>query len=129
VGEVTVAFFEIGFGEMMVVAFIALLLFGGELPRVMRSLGDVYRGFRKSMDDLRIQALRPDAPRPTKPAASTPYRPTSMPLPPPAGVALTPPAMPSVAPEPPPRPAPVAAADPAKPSPTPPSVQDDAPLV
>ncbi|HVG93720.1 MAG TPA: twin-arginine translocase TatA/TatE family subunit, partial [Planctomycetota bacterium] len=74
----TVAFFEIGFGEMMVVAFIALLLFGGELPRVMRSVGEVYRGFRKNMDDLRFQALRPDAHKPTKPGASTPYRPTSM---------------------------------------------------
>jgi sec-independent protein translocase protein TatA len=94
---VTLAFFEIGFGEMLVVGFIALLLFGGDLPRVMRSLGGMYRGFRKSMDDLKLQALRPDLPRPTKPAASTPYRPTSMPLPPPAGVAVTPPPFPGTA--------------------------------
>jgi Sec-independent protein translocase protein TatA len=96
---VTLAFFEIGFGEMVVVAFIALLLFGGDLPRVMRSLGTMYRGFRKNLDDLKVQAMRPDLMTPTKPATrSTPYRPASMPLPPPAGVSLTPPAMPSTAP-------------------------------
>lgn len=141
----TLAFFEIGFGEMMVVAFIALLLFGGDLPKVMRSMGGIYRGFRKNLDDLKVQALRPDLHAPTKPAATTtPYRPAAMPLPPPAGVSMTPPAMPSTAPtatadatkglEPTPPETPVAPMPPPvrppEPKPPPPApAPDDAPLV
>lgn len=54
------AFFEIGFGEMVVVGIVALLLFGGRLPDVMRTLGSTYRSFRRGFDDLSRQAMRPD---------------------------------------------------------------------
>lgn len=56
----SVAFFEIGFGEMVVVGIVALLLFGGRLPEVMRTLGASYRSFRRGFDDLSRQAMRPD---------------------------------------------------------------------
>lgn len=54
------AFFEIGFGEMVVVGIVALLLFGGRLPDVMRTLGATYRSFRRGFEDLSRQAMRPD---------------------------------------------------------------------
>ncbi len=70
------AFFEIGFGEMVVVGIVALLLFGGRLPEVMRTLGASYRSFRRGFDDLSRQAMRPDlsAPpyTPIPPAATKP---------------------------------------------------------
>ena len=37
------AFLDIGFSEMLVVAFVALLLFGGRLPEVEAQLVEVYR--------------------------------------------------------------------------------------
>lgn len=75
------AFLDIGFGEMMVVAFVALILFGGRLPEVMRSLGASYRSFRRGMEDMTRQVSRPDFS--IKPPA-VPYRPTP-PIPPPLG--------------------------------------------
>lgn len=54
------AFFKIGFGEMVVVGIVALLLFGGRLPDVMRTLGSTYRSFRRGFDDLSRQAMRPN---------------------------------------------------------------------
>ncbi len=70
------AFFEIGFSEMVVVGVVALLLFGGRLPEVMRTLGSTYRSFRRGFDDLSRQAMRPDlmAPpyQPIPPAATKP---------------------------------------------------------
>lgn len=68
------AFFEIGFGEMVVVGIVALLLFGGRLPEVMRTLGASYRSFRRGFDDLSRQAMRPDLTAPSYtpiPPAST----------------------------------------------------------
>lgn len=72
--HVPLAFFEVGFGEMVVVGVVALLLFGGRLPEVMRSLGASYRSLRRGFDDLSRQALRPDATpyRPIPPASSRP---------------------------------------------------------
>ena len=71
------AFLDIGFGEMVVVAFVALLLFGGRLPEVMRTLGGTYRKFRAGMDELTRQTskvldVRPSSPpyKPTPPAAA-----------------------------------------------------------
>ena len=79
------AFLDIGFGEMVVVAFVALLLFGGRLPEVMRTLGSSYRNLKRGVDDLSRHALRPDLP-------SARYQPSRAPAPPPA------PALASVAP-------------------------------
>ena len=71
----TLAFLDIGFGEMMVVGFVALLLFGGRLPEVMRSLGSAYRNLRRGVEDLSRQAMQPDLKAPHIP----PYRPTPRP--------------------------------------------------
>ena len=40
-----------GWPEMMIVAFIALLLFGHRLPSVMRSLGSGINEFKKGMNE------------------------------------------------------------------------------
>ena len=109
------AFFEIGFSEMVVVGIVALLLFGGRLPDVMRTLGASYRSFRRGFDDLSRQAMRPDlmAPpyQPIPPAATKP----------PAGATHVPPRT-SV-------PAPWASAAPAIAAVTPPTPSAPAPVV
>ena len=75
----TLAFLDIGFGEMLVVGFVALVLFGGRLPDVMHTLGTAYRKFRSGMDDLTRQTskvldIRPSSPvyKPTPPVGSAP---------------------------------------------------------
>ncbi len=78
------AFLDIGFSEMLVVAFVALILFGGRLPEVMRTLGSSYRKFRKGMDDVTRQVTRPDLGLDLKDLAD-PYRPI-----PPAATTLPP---------------------------------------
>lgn len=49
--------FGLGTTELMVVLFIALLLFGKRLPEVMHSLGASFKAFRRGLqsaeDDLR----------------------------------------------------------------------------
>ena len=72
-----VAFLDIGFAEIVVVAFVALLLFGGRLPEVMRTLGQTYRNFRRGVEGLTRETTKifdvraPQTPyRPTPPAAS-----------------------------------------------------------
>lgn len=44
----------LGFGmfEMLVIAMVALLIFGGELPDAMRSLGRAYGKFRRALDEV-----------------------------------------------------------------------------
>lgn len=44
--------FGVGTTELLVVCFIALLLFGGRLPSVMRSLGGSIREFKRGMEDV-----------------------------------------------------------------------------
>ncbi len=68
------AFLDIGFSEMLVVAFVALILFGGRLPEVMRTLGTSYRKFRRGMDDMTRQVTRPDLGLDLRKLAE-PYRP------------------------------------------------------
>jgi TatA/E family protein of Tat protein translocase len=99
---VTLAFLDIGFAELLVCAFVALILFGGRLPEVMRSLGAAYRNLRRGFDDVTKQAaLPPDTfqvPRPTytpsaPPAApSTPATPSAPPATAGAGNPAAPPA-------------------------------------
>ena len=69
-----IGFLDIGFSEMLVVAFVALLLFGGRLPEVMRTLGTSYRKFRRGMDDVTRQVTRPDLGIDLK-KLTEPYRP------------------------------------------------------
>ena len=49
IGSVVVAFFTPGPMEMLIVAAIAVLLFGNRLPSVMRSMGQGLTEFRKGM--------------------------------------------------------------------------------
>jgi sec-independent protein translocase protein TatA len=41
-----------GIGEMLVIAVVAVILFGGRLPQVARSLGSSYQQFRKGLSDI-----------------------------------------------------------------------------
>jgi Sec-independent protein translocase protein TatA len=93
------AFFSFGFGEILLVAFVALLVFGGDLPDVMRSLGRAYAKLRAGLHDMSRpvreeftragEAVRQAAPPPletTAPAAPAAPRPSPIrpaePLPP-----------------------------------------------
>jgi len=98
--SLTVAFIEgIGAMEMMLVAVIGLLLFGGKgLPDMARTFGKVMREFKKASSSVEAEVKRvmneePDAhptpPRPKRPApvslpasASTPKNVTPEPEPP-----------------------------------------------
>jgi sec-independent protein translocase protein TatA len=42
-------------GELMIVAVIAILLFGSKLPEVAKSLGGSYREFRRGLNDMQKQ--------------------------------------------------------------------------
>lgn len=44
--------FGIGTGELMIIGIIAVILFGGRLPSVARSLGKSIIEFKKGMNDL-----------------------------------------------------------------------------
>ena len=61
---------QLGPMEMMVVGFVALLIFGNRLPSVMRSLGKSVTEFKKGVsgieDDI-DQAVVSDKPKPTPP--------------------------------------------------------------
>ena len=43
---------SIGYQELMIIAVIAVILFGGRLPEVARSLGQTYQQFRKGLSEL-----------------------------------------------------------------------------
>lgn len=69
------AFLSMGISEMILVAVVALLVFGGRLPEVMHTLGKTYAKFRRGMSELsspiRHEMRRLDeqarAPRPSAP--------------------------------------------------------------
>ena len=67
---------DIGFGELVVVGFVALVLFGGRLPEVMRTLGRTYRGFRKGVEGLTRETTKVFD---VRSALNAPYRPTPVP--------------------------------------------------
>ena len=48
----TPAFMSFGFSELLLVGVVALLVFGGNLPDVMRTLGRTYAKFRQSLHEL-----------------------------------------------------------------------------
>jgi sec-independent protein translocase protein TatA len=65
--------FGLSFQELFIVAIVAILLFGKNLPEVAKKFGGMYRDFRKSLDDLRSQVdftetfnSAPTKSRPTK---------------------------------------------------------------
>ncbi len=41
-----------GIGEMILIGVVAVVLFGGRLPEVARSLGSSYQQFRKGLSDI-----------------------------------------------------------------------------
>jgi sec-independent protein translocase protein TatA len=45
----------LSFQELAIVGIVAILLFGKNLPEMMKKFGGMYRDFRKSLDDLRSQ--------------------------------------------------------------------------
>lgn len=47
-----VAFLDVGLPEMMVIALVAILVFGGRLPEVMRGLGRWYAKLRHGMNEF-----------------------------------------------------------------------------
>ncbi|WP_422927380.1 Sec-independent protein translocase subunit TatA/TatB [Singulisphaera sp. PoT] len=61
---------NLGATELMVVAFVSLLIFGNRLPSVMRSLGKSVTEFKKGVsgieDDI-DQAVTADTKKPTPP--------------------------------------------------------------
>ena len=60
----TLAFFDFGFSEMLLVGVVALLVFGGNLPDVMRNLGRSYAKLRASLRDY-AQPVRDEIRRAT----------------------------------------------------------------
>ena len=82
------AFLDIGFPELCVLAFVGLALYGGRLPEVMRSLGAAYRKLRNSVEtltretsdvgrDVQRQLPRIYEPKPPKDPAALPKKPAS----------------------------------------------------
>ena len=53
---------------VIVVAFVGLVLYGGRLPEMMRTMGGSYRKLKRSVEDLTRQATTVEPPRP-------PYKP------------------------------------------------------
>jgi sec-independent protein translocase protein TatA len=43
---------SIGYQELIVIAVVAVILFGGRLPEVARTIGQSYQQFRKGLSDL-----------------------------------------------------------------------------
>lgn len=56
----------IGTTELVLAAVVGLLLFGGQLPDVMREIGKVWFGLRRSLNDLKRESGLDDAMRDIK---------------------------------------------------------------
>ena len=48
----SLAFFDFGFAELIMVGVVSLLVFGGNLPDVMRTLGRNYAKFRQALREF-----------------------------------------------------------------------------
>lgn len=59
-------FGPIGTTELFIILFIALLMFGGRLPEVARSLGKSVNQFKRGLKDVEEEMNTPDAPAPPK---------------------------------------------------------------
>src|SRR5688572_2118648 len=75
----------IGFSEMLVIAFLAILVFGGKLPDALKNVGRSYAKFRKGLHDV-SRPLRDEIQRATTLPADTfvPTLPATTPTTPPA---------------------------------------------
>jgi sec-independent protein translocase protein TatA len=56
----------IGTTEMIVIAVIALLMFGGRLPEIARSLGKSVNQFKRGLKDVEDDLNTPEPPAPPK---------------------------------------------------------------
>lgn len=45
--------FGIGFSEMIVIAIVGILLFGGDLPQIARQFGKFVRKIQKNINDIK----------------------------------------------------------------------------
>jgi len=123
----TLLMFDVGFGELLLVVVLAVMLYGGDLPDVARKTGQQIRKFRSVAEDLKRQVqLPPEAdirpilreadprpelraldPRPElrkldAPATDAPPGPPDSSPPPPSAPAASEPAAPPEPPAPPP---------------------------
>jgi Sec-independent protein translocase protein TatA len=94
--------FDIGLSELLLVAILAIMLYGGELPDVARKAGQTMRKLRGAADDLKRQMTSPTDPElstlirdidPRRELTPAPPAPTLPALPAPAADS-TPPAAP-----------------------------------
>ena len=59
IGQVVFAMFGIGIQELVIIAFIVLILFGSRLPSVMRSLGQGVVEFKKGVQGIEDENDKP----------------------------------------------------------------------
>lgn len=61
-------FFNLGTGEILIIVFVILLLFGGKkIPELMKGLGKGVRSFKQGMNDITDEINSPiDLPSSTK---------------------------------------------------------------
>jgi len=59
-------FGPIGTTELVIILFVALLMFGGRLPEVARSLGKSVNQFKRGLKDVEDEMNTPDPPAPPK---------------------------------------------------------------
>src|SRR5258708_11206757 len=68
-------FGNLGFGELMVILVIVLVLFGAKrVPEISASFGKGIREFKRNLNDVEVSVLNPPASRPLD---STPYSSTA----------------------------------------------------
>lgn len=83
------ALFDLGFTELLVVGFVALLVFGGELPDVLRNAGRAYAKVRRSLGEVakpvrdELRQLHREMDTESRPAPKAKPKTTSTPKPPP----------------------------------------------
>lgn len=85
------ALFDLGFTELLVIGFVALLVFGGELPDVLRNAGRAYAKLRRNLGEVakpvrdEIRQLKREMDAESRPAPTARAKPTTTaPKPPPA---------------------------------------------
>jgi sec-independent protein translocase protein TatA len=64
--------FNLGWQELLIIAFIALLIFGRRLPEVGRSLGKGIVEFKKGLQDTGDEIKRVEPPRPPTNSSGNP---------------------------------------------------------